>query len=96
MEPAKRQEETGMNSSLIGKIEKAHRYAKEPDRFVFSEVRVSVRGDNDQHDVTLRDGRWHCPCDFFAGWSTCSHTMAVEHLLEGMVPEGSMATAASV
>ena len=82
-----------MNSSLIGKIEKAHRYAQERDRFSFSELRVVVRGDNDAHEVSLSNGRWHCPCDFFAGWATCSHTMAVEHLLEGMVPEGSMATA---
>jgi hypothetical protein len=84
-----------MNSSLIGKIEKAHRYAREKDRFQFAELRVLVRGDNDSHEVTLREGRWHCPCDFFTGWGTCSHTMAVEHLLEGMVPTSSMTTTGS-
>lgn len=82
-----------MNSSLIGKIEKAHRYAKEPARFRFSEISVRVTGDNDEHVVTLHDGQWHCPCDFFAGWQTCSHTMAIEHLLEGMVPSSKVAAA---
>lgn len=80
-----------MNSSLIGKIEKAHRYAKERNRFRFTELSVHVTGDNDAHDVALRDGGWHCPCDFFAGWGTCSHTMAIEHLLEGMVPASQVA-----
>ncbi len=75
-----------MNSSLIGKIEKARRYAAEKNRFRFSNVVVQVEGDNDVHEVTLRDNAWSCPCDFFTGWGVCSHTMAIERLLDGMLP----------
>ena len=35
-----------MNSSLIGKIEKAKRYAREKDRFHFQSFSVMVSGDN--------------------------------------------------
>jgi hypothetical protein len=76
-----------VNSSLIGKIEKAKRYAKETRRFHFTSMSVAVEGDNDRHDVELSDGRWRCSCDFFHGWGVCSHTMAIERLLDGMLPK---------
>lgn len=76
-----------MNSSLIGKIEKAKRYAKEPNRFQFTSLSVQVEGDNGAHEVSLADNRWSCQCDFFAGWGVCSHTMAIERLLDGMLPK---------
>ena len=75
-----------MNSSLIGKIEKATRYSTERERFKFNGLRATVDGDNGAHEVALQDGRWSCGCDFFAGWSVCSHTMAIERLLDGMLP----------
>ena len=77
-----------MDSGLIGKVEKSHRYALERDRFTFEDLTVTVRGDNDTHDVTLRHGEWHCGCEFFAHHEVCAHSMALEHLLEGMVPTG--------
>ncbi len=80
-----------MDSGLIGKVEKAHRYAAERDRFVFSALTVDVRGDNDAHTVTLRDGAWACGCEYFARHAVCAHSMAIERLLDGMVP---IATAA--
>jgi hypothetical protein len=76
-----------MQSSLIGKIEKAKRYAQERDRIRFSSLRVDFRGENDSHNVWLEDEHWHCSCDFFAGWGFCCHTMALERVLEGMLPE---------
>lgn len=69
-----------MNSSLIGKIDKAKRYAKEKDRISLSEIRATFRGENDDHTITLRDGKWHCTCLFYAGWNLCSHTMAFEKI----------------
>lgn len=75
-----------MNSSLIGKIDKAHRYAAERERMRFSEFRVHFRGENDGHDVGFADGKWDCSCDFFAGWGLCSHSMALEQVLKGMLP----------
>ncbi len=77
-----------MNSSVIGKIEKAKRYARERDRVRFSALSVHFRGENDEHDVSFADDKWHCTCEFFAGHGTCAHSMALEHLLEGMLPAG--------
>jgi hypothetical protein len=75
-----------MDSAMIGKIEKAMRYAKEPSRFVFSEFKVTVNGDHGEHAVAYDKGRWDCDCQFFASRGLCSHTMALERLLSGMIP----------
>ena len=42
-----------VHSSMIGKVEKAMRYAHEPDRVKLSAVRASFAGDNGTHTVTL-------------------------------------------
>jgi hypothetical protein len=76
-----------MQSSLIGKIEKARRYAEEPERVQFRHLEVTFRGDHDLHRVRLTDGQWHCECDFFSAWHTCSHVMALQRLLGAMLPE---------
>jgi hypothetical protein len=75
-----------MNSSLIGKIEKARTYAGEPSRFTISNLTATVHGDNSDHEVTINQGQWSCNCDYFSSHSVCSHTMALERLLQGMVP----------
>ena len=75
-----------MNSSLIGKIEKARRYAQERNRIRFGSLSATFHGENDDHSVKLDDGKWSCTCHFFTGWNFCSHTMALERILEGMLP----------
>ncbi|MPZ24615.1 MAG: hypothetical protein GEU28_14035 [Dehalococcoidia bacterium] len=75
-----------MNSSLIGKIEKAHRYAAEPQRMRFESFKLRFDGENDTHEVSFADGRWNCSCNFFAGWGLCSHSMALERVLDRMLP----------
>ncbi len=75
-----------MHSGMIGKIDKAHRYAAERDRFQFNNLEVTIHGNNDDHAVTLHEGAWRCECDFFALESACAHTMALEVLLDGMIP----------
>lgn len=77
-----------MNSSLIGKIEKARRYAQEPDRASFKSLCVDFRGDHSTYLVELKDGDWRCTCSFFASWNTCSHTMAVRKMLGEFVVQG--------
>ena len=76
-----------MQSSLMGKIEKAKRYAQEPERVTFSELSVKFRGDNNDHTIEYKAGKWHCTCQFFASWGLCSHTMALEKLLGNMLPK---------
>jgi len=76
-----------MQSSLIGKIEKAKRYAQEKDRVTFSALSVKFRGENDEYSVSYGDGKWRCTCRFFSQWGLCSHTMAMEQILREMLPE---------
>ena len=75
-----------MQSSLIGKIEKARMYASEPHRMHVDNLQVTFRGDNTEHEVSISDDTWHCNCGFFATWQVCSHTMAIERVMNGMVP----------
>ncbi|MBI2860096.1 MAG: hypothetical protein HYX91_01140 [Chloroflexi bacterium] len=76
-----------MQSSLIGKIEKAKRYAEEKDRITFTELSAKFRGDNDEYITSYRDNKWHCTCHFFSGWGLCSHTMALERIMDKMLPK---------
>lgn len=76
-----------MQSSLIGKIEKARRYAEEPDRIKFQEFSAEFRGEHSSYIVSYKDKRWHCTCHFFSQWSICSHIMALQHLLAKMLRE---------
>jgi hypothetical protein len=76
-----------MQSSLIGKIEKAKRYAQETDRITFSDFSVKFRGEHDNYVTSLKDGKWNCTCSFFGNWKICSHTMAMERVLGAMLPK---------
>ncbi|MDA0271369.1 MAG: hypothetical protein O2798_09560 [Chloroflexi bacterium] len=73
-----------MQSGMIGKIDKAHRYAQERDRFEIQELSVRVHGDNGDHVVTYAAGHWQCECDFFRSNDACAHTMALELVTQGM------------
>jgi hypothetical protein len=75
-----------VNSSLIGKIEKARRYAQERDRIRFTSFSVDFHGENDDHKVSFSNDRLSCTCDFYAGYGACAHTMALERILERMLP----------
>jgi hypothetical protein len=75
-----------MNSSLIGKVEKARAYATERERMQIDTLHVTFHGENSDHEVAIREGRWSCNCGFFSQWQVCSHTMALERVLSGMVP----------
>ena len=79
-----------MNSSMIGKIEKAHRYAREPERIKFQSLEATFRGGHDDYTVRLVDGTWECSCHTFASHvvGTCSHVMALQQILSPMLSEG--------
>ncbi len=76
-----------MQSSLIGKIEKANRYAQETERITFTEFSVNFRGEHDNYTTEYKDGKWHCSCHFFSSWEVCSHTIAMEKILGNMLPK---------
>lgn len=76
-----------MDSGMIGKIEKAKRYASQRDRIRFESLSVTITGENNPHTVKFENGEWHCDCSFFQSRGRCSHTMALEMILEGMLAE---------
>lgn len=76
-----------MDYGMIGKIEKAKRYAEQRDRIKVDVLRVTFEGENNPHTVSLENGVWQCDCDFFQTRGRCSHTMALEIILDGMLPE---------
>lgn len=76
-----------MDYGMIGKIHKAKRYAEERDRIKFESLVVTFNGENNPHTVRFEMGEWHCDCNFFMTRQRCSHTMALETILEGMLPE---------
>jgi hypothetical protein len=75
-----------MDSGMIGKIEKARRYAEQPERILFQQFQVTFKGDHDAHLVSFVDGQWSCDCGFFARRGVCSHTMTLERVLGVMLP----------
>ena len=81
-----------MQSSLIGKIEKAKFYAQEPERVTFSDLSVQFRGEHSDYSTGYHDGKWYCSCRFFAQWELCSHTMALQKILHTMLPKEALAT----
>jgi len=76
-----------MYSSLIGKIEKSKRYSEEKERVRFSQFKVEFRGEHNNYEVSYDVDTWSCSCQFFVGHGLCSHTMALQRILEGMLPE---------
>ncbi len=76
-----------MDYGIIGKIEKAKRYAAEKDRIRIESLTVTFEGENNPHTVNLENGDWQCDCDFFQTRGRCSPPMALEMILDGMLPE---------
>lgn len=78
-----------MNSSMIGKIEKAHRYAREPERITFETFTATFQGSHDTYTVSLDEHGWNCSCHTFETHmlGTCSHIMAFQHILGRMLPD---------
>lgn len=79
-----------MDTGLIRKYEKAKSYASERGRMNVESMVVHFSGVNNPHRVEFRNGGWHCDCEFFVGRDHCSHTMALEMVMQGMVQPVSM------
>lgn len=82
-----------MHSDLIGKIEKARRYAQEPERISIGDLKATFHGGNSDHTIVLHDNHWSCDCSFFRMWQTCAHVMAFQKIFDPMLtPEAREAT----
>lgn len=78
-----------MQSSLYGMIDKAHRYADEPDRVRLTSLTAQVRGDNDEHTVSLSDEHLVCNCDHYKTERICAHVLTLERVLKAHLPPNS-------
>ena len=76
-----------MDNGMIRKYEKAKMYAEETDRIQFKSMTVEFDGKNSPHAVQFENGEWKCDCDFFQTRGRCSHTMALEIILDDMLPK---------
>ena len=76
-----------MDSGMIRKYEKAKLYAEQRDRINIQSLTVSFDGKNNPHIVELHNGDWNCDCHFFRTRNRCSHTMALEIILDEMMAE---------
>jgi hypothetical protein len=81
-----------VHSSMIGKVEKAMRYAHEPDRVKLQQVTATFAGDNSTHTVSLVADTWHCDCHLFEAAGGCSHTLAVQKMLDPMLSDAARDT----
>lgn len=75
-----------MDYGMIGKIEKAKRYAEERERFRFKSFAITFSGDNNDHQISYGDGKFQCDCEFFLTHQRCGHSMALEILFKEMLP----------
>ena len=83
-----------MDSSIIGKIDKARKYAEEKDRVTITSLKATFQGNHNTHEVEFDTGSWSCRCHFFSTRGTCSHTMALQRILEDMLAREPHATEA--
>ena len=76
-----------MHSSLVSKIEKARAYAEEKERVSIVNFGATFRGNHNSYQVSYNSESWDCTCPFFASHALCSHTMALQRMLNGMLPQ---------
>jgi len=81
-----------VHSSMIGKVEKAMRYAHEPDRVKIGQLTATFSGDNGSHTISLDADQWHCSCHLFESAGGCSHTLAIQKMLDPMLSDAAKET----
>jgi hypothetical protein len=76
-----------MQSTIVTKAEKAHRYALEPDRLRITALQATFEAGGGTHVIGLTDGAWTCDCDFFRTSGVCPHIEAASRMLDAHLPE---------
>jgi hypothetical protein len=74
-----------MDYAMIGKIEKAKRYAGEPERITFHHFTLEFKGDNSSYIITYSAEGWDCTCPGFRAHGICPHIMSIERVFEKML-----------
>ena len=76
-----------MQSTIVTKAEKAHRYALELDRLRISALEATFEAGGGTHVIRLGEGGWTCDCDFFASTRVCPHVEAASRMLDAHLVE---------
>jgi len=71
-----------MYSGIIGKVDKAKKYSNETERINITNLTADFQGEHDIYQVSFNSGDWDCQCLFFTTRGLCSHTMALQRILE--------------
>lgn len=71
-----------MQSTIVTKAEKAHRYAQERDRLRISSIEGTFEAGGGNHVIRLTDGGWTCDCEFGQAHGVCPHTEAASRMLD--------------
>ena len=74
-----------MDSSIIGKVDKARKYAEEAERVNVTSFKAIFDGKHNIYEVDFDSGSWNCQCLFFTTRGVCSHTMALQRILEDVL-----------
>ena len=74
-----------MDSSIVSKIEKSRTYAEQKERVTITTLQASFDGNHNTYQITYDGAGWNCQCHYFDTRGVCSHTMALERILEGML-----------
>ena len=80
-----------MNSSFIGKIDKARKYAEERERVSINSFHATFEGNHNTYQVSFESGEWKCECLFFHTRGVCSHIMALQRMLDDVLAQGEKA-----
>jgi hypothetical protein len=71
--------------NVVSDVEKAKRYSEETNRIHFNSFDATFHGENSDHHTSYNQGKAECDCSFFHSRHVCSHTMAMEQILKGMI-----------
>lgn len=75
--------------NVVSDVDKSIRYASEPQRIAFTSFEVTFQGDHNTHQISFENGKWNSGDEFFKGRGYSSHTIAMERILEAMLPQKS-------
>ena len=71
-----------MQSTIVTKAEKAHRYAQERDRLHISALEATFEAGGGTHVIRLGEDGWTCDCEFAGTYRVCPHMEAASRMLD--------------
>jgi hypothetical protein len=76
-----------MQSTIVTKAEKAHRYALELDRLRISALEATFEAGGGSHVIRLAADGWTCDCEFGVANGVCPHVEAASRMLDAHLAE---------